>query len=504
MRVRIHLVLLSVWTCVLLNPGNLGTVDTVRRLQVTRWIWRGEPPVRPDDPGAGVVGRNGVRHPPYGIGQSLVMLPFDIFANAVIGPVLKRFNLDASRQAQIVELALAFLMQSFLTACALLLAYELLRTLRFSTGTSATGALALLFATTVLQYVQCAQENLLLLALALATLYAVRRYVGDPGIQWAAAAGLASSLALLTRLTSVLETGVLGIYALACTSQRKRFLAGFAAPIAAALLFDRWYQYYRFGEIFSTYTGIVERQFRPAGAPEKFLFSYPFWKGFLGALFSPDKSVLLFDPLLALSLVLVAWNWRALERQLRLLLGALVLLLGMYLTFYAKYYFFGGGVAWGDRYVLLPVQLFCLFAVPLLLASPRPLPQSLRRGLWTFVIASVVIQASSTIIAANLEVMQRERGYPGGAIWNRAINLIQISTGREDPQRFAGIPVEWRTLYYFPFQLRFRFPALAPWAIAGWLALIVVLPVLILTALRAARAPAVRASPEVASTARIP
>src|SRR5579883_1912682 len=181
MRVRIHLVLLSVWTCALLNPGNLGTVDTVRRLQVTRWIWRGEPPVRADDPGAGVVGRNGVRHPPYGIGQSLVMLPFDIFASAAIGPVLKRFNLDAARQAQIVELALAFLMQSFLTACALLLAYELLRTLRFSTGTSATGALALLFATTVLQYVQCAQENLLLLALALATLYAVRRYVGDPG-----------------------------------------------------------------------------------------------------------------------------------------------------------------------------------------------------------------------------------------------------------------------------------------------------------------------------------
>lgn len=71
----------------------------------------------------------------------------------------------------------------------------------------------------------------------------------------------------LTRLTSVLETSVLACYALVGSSRRKQFLAVFLTPLAAALAFDRWYQYYRFGEIFSTYTGIVERQFRPSGAP---------------------------------------------------------------------------------------------------------------------------------------------------------------------------------------------------------------------------------------------
>lgn len=504
MRLRILFVLLSLVTCALLNPGNLGTVDTARRLQVSRWIRLGEPPTRPDDPGAGVTGKNGVRHPPYGIGQSLVMLPFDAFASDVMRPALVRFALDQMRQAQMIELALAFLMQSFLTACALLLAYELLRSFRFPAPISAAGALALLFATTVLQYIQCAQENLLLLTTALLALYAVRRYFTNADLWWALVAGSACALALLTRLTSVLETGVIGLYALAGTSDRKRFLKGFLPPILAALLFDRAYQYYRFGEIFSTYTGIVERQFRPAGAPEKFLFSYPFWKGFLGSLFSPDKSVLLFDPLLALLLVLLVWNWRALERPLQIVLSGLLLLLGLYLVFYAKYYFFGGGVAWGDRYVLLPVQLLCLFTVPLLLTSPRPLPKAWRAAAWTIIAGAVVLQIASTVIAANLEVMQREHGISGGAIWNRAVNLVQIATVREDPRRFAGIPAEWRTLYYFPFQLRFRFPTLAPWAIGGWLLLLACLPLLVIAILRAARRLGGQSRPEVASAARIP
>lgn len=136
------------------------------------------------------------------------------------------------------------------------------------------------------------------------------------------------------------------------------------------------------------------------------------------------------------------------------------LLLALYLAFYAKYYFFGGGVAWGDRYVLLPVQLLGLFTVPLLLASPRPLPGWGRRALWAVVLFSTILQAASTVIAPNLETMQRDLGYTHGAIWNRAVNLAEIARDREEPARFAGIPIEWRTLYY-------PLPASVPVSIAG-------------------------------------
>src|SRR6516165_40715 len=104
MRLRFCFVILALWTCALVNPGNLGTVDTTRRLQVARWVRLAESPVRADDPAAGPIGR------------SLVLVPFDAVASAAIGPWLERFNLDATRRAQVIELAVAFLMQSFLTA----------------------------------------------------------------------------------------------------------------------------------------------------------------------------------------------------------------------------------------------------------------------------------------------------------------------------------------------------------------------------------------------------
>lgn len=487
MRLRFFFVLLSLWTCALLNPGNLGTVDTTRRLQVARWIRLGEPPVRADDPAAGPIGRNGVRYLPTGLGQSLVLVPFDAAASTAIGPWLDRFRLDAARRAQVIELAVAFLMQSFLTACLLVLVYEVLRFFAFSPEISAIGSISVLFGTTVLAYVQAAQENLLLLTLALVMLWAVLRFRADPSARWALIAGAASGFALLTRMTSFFETALIALYGFAGTSERKRLAAGLIPPILAALVVDRWYQYYRFGSIFSTYIGVTQSQLRPQGTPENYYFSYPFWKGFWGALFSPDKSVLLFDPLLMVLMVVAVYNWRQLNSGLRTLLALLALLALIYMAAAAKYVAFGGDVAWGDRYVLLPIQLLCLFAVPLLLTMSGKMPRAARCFLWAAVAASFILQAASTVIAPNLEVEQRKLGFDRGVIINRAINLEEISRGREQPARFASVPREWRTLYYFPFQLRFRFPQLARWAIAGWLLLLATLPAVIAGTIRAAR-----------------
>jgi hypothetical protein len=470
-RITLLLILVAVVVSALLNPGNFGTIDTARRWQVARSIRLGEPAVTADDAreGFGIPGKNGEPQAWYGVGQSLLLLPIDAVLDATVSPLLRRSGLEPTRQKQVTELALAFLMQSFLTACVLLLSRRVLLNFGFGSTAAVAGSLALLLATTCLQYVQCAQESELILALALGALAALGAWLRDERGHWALLAGMACGFAILVRLTSVLETGALAIFAIAAGSRMKRFLAWFAPPVAAALLFDRWYQWHRFGDLFSTY---ISRLPRPADQPTSFPFSYPFWKGYLGTFFSLDKSVLLFDPLLIVVLLLAVRNWRSLDGQLRRLLISLTLLLVAYTAAYARYFDFGGDIAWGHRFVLLPVQLLCLFAAPLLIQHRWP-------ALWALVFVSVILQVASTVLPPNVEVIQRDLGFRKGVLWNRAVNIAEIATNSEEPQRFEQIPVEWRTLYYFPFQLRLRFLRIARWAIAGWLVLLVSLPVLI-------------------------
>ncbi|HZT69459.1 MAG TPA: hypothetical protein VFC10_06895 [Terriglobia bacterium] len=469
-----------------MNPGNFGSIDTRRRLQVARWIRLGEPEVSPADTAFGIRGRHGVRHAWYGMGQSLVLVPFDAAVSVTTGPLLQRSGLSPERREQIVELLNAFLMQFAITSLILVLAYETLLSFGFTPFPSAAGALALLFGTTCLAYVQTAQENNLLLALDLAALWAVRRS-RQTGGAWPVLAGAACGLAILTRVPSLLDTAVFAWLAWAYGGRWKRFLAAYLPPVLAALAIDRWYQWMRFGEFFSTYISVFGRQARPPGAPASFPFSYPFWQGFGGTFFSADKSILLFDPLLLLLIVLAAWRWRKLDRDVRSTLAAFSVLLLAYAAVYATYFDFGGDVAWGHRFVIVPVQLLALFAVPVLLTYGKTLPSLWRRAAWTVVFLSAALQASSTAVAPNLEVMQRDLGYRQGVVWNRAVNLAQLAAGREDSARFRGIPEEWRSLYYFPFQLRFRFPRLAKWAMGAWLALLLCLPLLVYATLRAAR-----------------
>ena len=61
------------------QSGELGTADTMHRLQTTHWLWTSQPQVFPIDyPEFGLHGRGGQLYSWYGIGQSLLMLPADL------------------------------------------------------------------------------------------------------------------------------------------------------------------------------------------------------------------------------------------------------------------------------------------------------------------------------------------------------------------------------------------------------------------------------------------
>ena len=273
MRLYACFALVSCAVCALVNPGNFGTIDTTRRLQVARWMRLGVPEVTLPA-GAAAFGRDGRLHAVYGMGQSIVILPFDALVSAAV-PHLAA-TLIPEKQEQVEELLIAFLMQSVITMLVLILAHQVLLSFGFTPFVSAAGSLSLLFGTTALPYAQTAQENQLLLALALCALWATRRWDQDGG-WWPVLAGAACGFAILTRLPSFLEAALFAVLAWFSARTWWRFLTAYLPPVLAALAIDRYYQWVRFGDLFSTYIGLLGRQTRPAGAPASYPFSYPFW-----------------------------------------------------------------------------------------------------------------------------------------------------------------------------------------------------------------------------------
>src|SRR5438270_11814366 len=66
------------------QSGELGSADTMHRLQTAHSFWTSEPAVFPNEyPEFGVHGRGGKLYDWYGIGQPLLMLPADIIGTYI-------------------------------------------------------------------------------------------------------------------------------------------------------------------------------------------------------------------------------------------------------------------------------------------------------------------------------------------------------------------------------------------------------------------------------------
>src|SRR5580658_2894280 len=243
------------------QSGELGTADTMHRLQTTHWLWTSEPQVfAVDYPEFGLHGRGGQIYSWYGIGQSLLMLPADLAGTWIAHwQLFSEYSDDPAVRSIVVSYSTSILV-NVLTA---LIAVRLLRQLRFPHSESVLGVLALLFCTTHLHYAQNLMENNYIMLLTLTGFsfqYAWLR-TGSARPLWIGSSAL--GLNLLTRLTTGLDLIGAGVFLLAVLWFEKTSLnAGWrtflayckvAAPVYAFfLLIDRLYQFYRFGSFTNT------------------------------------------------------------------------------------------------------------------------------------------------------------------------------------------------------------------------------------------------------------
>src|SRR5579862_5007147 len=147
------------------QSGELGTSDTTHRLQTTHWLWTFEPQVFPNEyPEFGLHGRGGELFSWYGIGQSLLMLPAD-----VLGTWISRWQIFSGYgdDPAVRSIVVAYSTSVLVNVLTVLIAFRLLRQLRFSVNQAVLGILALMFCTTHLHYTQNMQENNYIMLLTL-------------------------------------------------------------------------------------------------------------------------------------------------------------------------------------------------------------------------------------------------------------------------------------------------------------------------------------------------
>jgi hypothetical protein len=426
------------------QSGELGTADTMHRLQTTHWLWTSQPQVFPNEyPEFGLHGRGGQIFSWYGIGQSLLMLPADL-----VGSWIAHWHIFSGYEDDpaIRSIFVSYTSTILITVLTAWIAFRFLRQLKFGEKESVAGVLALLFCTTHLHYTQNMQENNYIMLLTLVGLSYQYEWLrsGSNRALWIGSAAL--GLNLLTRVTTGLDLIAAGFFILAVLWMErtpgpelwKRALTycEVAAPVYIFFgLIERAYSFYRFGSWTQTYIPIFAREQRlyDPTLPPNFPWSTPLHEGVLGALFKPEKSIFLFDPLLILALVLFVMLWKKLDVEVRAYaVSALLLLLG-YLCFYARYTYWAGDFAWGDRYVSTAVEMVALLAVPLLLKFR----ESAGRFVWQFgiflIVASLTIQIASLAFWLPLEIYQMETlGHPTFVIALRFKNILAFALGKMD------------------------------------------------------------------------
>jgi hypothetical protein len=307
----------------------------------------------------------------------------------------------------------------------------------------------------------------------------------------------ALGLNLLTRLTTGLDLIAAGVFLLFVLwferASRRELWQKFveyckvAAPVYGFfLLVDRVYQFYRFGSFTNTYVSLFAKEQRAIdpSLPANFPWSTPFLEGFLGPLLKPEKSIFLFDPLLILAILLLVVLCRKLSPEVRAYGVVSLLLLLAYISFYARYTYWAGDFAWGDRYVSTAVELATLLAVPLLLRYREVLNKWMWRGGIVLIFVSLSIQIASLAFWLPLEIYQMETlGHPTFVISLRFKNIVAFALGKmqawglnnesmtQDPWDYVHIT----TWNFLPFSLR-RVGAAPRWVVnisfAVWIAAI--------------------------------
>jgi len=139
----------------------------------------------------------------------------------------------------------------------------------------------------------------------------------------------------------------------------------------------------------------------------------------------------LFDPMFLLALLLAVILWKRMTPAMRAFFVTGLVLLAAYVTFYARYNWWAGDFAWGDRYISSAVELNTLLAIPLLLRYREVLGRKIWALGMTITGVSVAIQCASLAFWLPLEIYQMDAfGHHTWVVFLRFKNIAAFALGK--------------------------------------------------------------------------
>lgn len=351
--------------------GTIAYGDEIEKYRVAQSIIeRGEVSFRPT-PVRNIADPEGRTVSLYELGQTLLQIPF-----YAAGKFLGAYFPTADPNQ--LEMLVVGLLNPLLSALACVAIFQVSRVMNFRARTALMLAVMYGVASIALPYAGgYAREPLLALTLLLA-LGALFQFDKTQAYRWVLLAGLAAGYLVFSKFLHAIIIPFLLVYvawtawnehgvALNSSAQRRKTSVAifvFLSPILAFLVVQANYSFARFGTILVGYGTRINpvdwvllllAQSQPAAAT-------------LGLLFSPEKSIFLYNPLTLLCFWSIPLWWKHYKSQAILVLA---LLMVEFLSVIARPDW-DGGSWWGPRYLVQLTPLLIL-SLGFLLESPRVL-----------------------------------------------------------------------------------------------------------------------------------
>lgn len=420
------------------SPGNLPG-DTEVRWSIARQIVRGKGVSLEDtfQTRNCAIGIDGKRYSLWNLGQSLCLVPFAMFG-LVFEKVLSIDTALSDLAAQFLASAIFF---PAVGAGLVWLFYQLVLLLNYSKRAAILSSMVLAFATMNLHYSVCTHEQSQVGFLLLLAIVVIVKNSSQPSFLYAWLLCAVFGLCLLVRLATLVM--VLPMYVIAAgtelfsanSSAKVKILckwlwAGFCGT-AAFVAIICWYNYIRFGNIFESGHSLALATVWTV--PNINMFGTRPIPTLAAMLFSPGKSIFLYNPVLLLLPACILAFYRK-HKFVAWTITAAVISNFMFYSFFSTW---AGDYAWGVRY---QAAVLALLLLPLAELFDKPLRGLARVVVIPVIAASIAIQLASVIYNFNLEFVQNPNHclIPDSYVWDcsqshlvkRFDNIIRHIAGR--------------------------------------------------------------------------